>query len=158
MITTQLFCGSKPEESKITLVKNRSMFPKPDGGLWTSTYIPPRMSSWIYWCKMADFRKYSKGEFWKVSPQEDIRCATIDTLGDLRALEDSYTAEPIEGFPKLTLFSSLDFEKLSQDYDVIHLTENGEGETRYSMPGFYGWDCESVLWLNWKIASVEALY
>lgn len=52
----------------------------------------------------------------------------------------------------------LNFELLSQDYDMIHLTANGERVTRNCDVDYpvclYGWDCESVLILNQKIISL----
>lgn len=50
-----------------------------------------------------------------------------------------------------------DFELLAKHFDVIHLTENGQYETRLNHPDLYGWDCESSLWLNWAVEKVEDL-
>ena len=43
----------------------------------------------------------------------------------------------------------LNFEELARSgIDAIFLTEEGEHATRFSEPGLYGWDCESILVMN----------
>jgi hypothetical protein len=52
----------------------------------------------------------------------------------------------------------LDFEAISNDYDGIHLTTNGESATRLTSGiSLYGWDVECTLWFRWCFESVEKL-
>jgi len=46
----------------------------------------------------------------------------------------------------------IDFERLSHDYDALHLTHDGYQRTR-SLPGLDGWDCESTLWFHWAFTN-----
>lgn len=42
-----------------------------------------------------------------------------------------------------------DFEAMQEvGIHAIHITLQGERETRFSTPSLYGWDCESVLIMN----------
>jgi len=54
--------------------------------------------------------------------------------------------------------AAIDFEKLSQAYDGIWLTEQGNAATRLSFPyNLYSWDCESILWFRWCFERVKTI-
>ena len=56
-------------------------------------------------------------------------------------------------------YNYLDFEKLSEHYDLIHLTLNGlydchyteSSDNKLTFGNLYGWDAESSLWLKGNI-------
>jgi hypothetical protein len=113
-------------------------FVKPRGGLWTS----PIDSNWGWkdWCHAEDFRTCKIGNSFTMVLKSDSKVLKIDSLDDLKNIPF------IEHFKGI---SYPDFEKISESYDAIWLTENGQIETRFSSPQhLYGWDCESVLILN----------
>lgn len=68
---------------------------------------------------------------------------------------------------KLEMMAALDFERLKEDYDCIHLTGKGEAETRFPWMGLgsgkqdyksaslCGWDCESTCWLTFPFDKIE---
>jgi hypothetical protein len=110
---------------------------KPNGGLWTS----PIDSKWGWknWCECEKFRECDKENSFMLKLYEWTKICVIDSVSDLVCLPY------YESYKKC-----LDFEKIAEKYDVIWLTVKGETETRWSDPGLYGWDCESVLILNSK--------
>lgn len=153
MLSTQLFItkGIHPIIEEWKEIKNEPGFPKPLGGLWTSTLLPNGGSGWTEWCERAEYDVPAKE--WKgylITPSKEARICTINSYKDL---EDLYNRYPVPSpFPNGWPFGSgtLDFEVMSRDYDVIHLTEKGLRETsRMDRLNLYGWDLESSIWLNW---------
>jgi hypothetical protein len=152
ILHTQLFVGNKPEPSKLQAVSNLR-FHKPKGGLWTSTWrTETEDSDWIEWCRGAQFGDVDSQEWYQLEPSSNARIYTIDSVVDLVALHNKYNETPVN----YTSFyeSFIDFERLSIDYDAIHLTGNGECVTRFSTPSLYGWDCESTIWFRWCFDAV----
>jgi len=133
---------------------------KPKGGLWTSTYSPETGSGWVEWCLGEQYNVPAgyRWRAWLFKPPADSLVLHIDTYADLvRVLEGGFG---ISG-PGSSLHAGgmgLDFEKLAQHYDAIHLTDQGQWETRLSHPhSLYGWDCESTIWLHWPWAYGEII-
>lgn len=157
---TQLFMGKeKPTKNKLMDVKNQS-FVKPSGGLWTSTYEEKKGSDWTSFCENNHFKDIKKHNFYLLEPEKDIKIYTIDKYNDLASLMENYKENdfdnPFGHFSFLRPF--LDFEKISQDYDGIHLTSRGQFETRMSRPeSLYGWDVESTLWFRWCFSEVKQI-
>lgn len=79
--------------------------------------------------------------------KDNTRIYTINTYKDLEWLMERYKDNNSFSFKP-----TLDFERISKDYDVIELTEAGQWETRFSHPfNLYGWDVESILVLNFDV-------
>lgn len=123
---------------------------KPIGGLWGSPLaIRGKFASpWHEWC-------YYEMPHWILEDcvtfelKEDTRIYEIDCLEDLEILVSNYKIPTTPETEIITrLESLLDFEKIARDYDAIYLTDRGEASTRFSVPSLYGWDCESILILN----------
>lgn len=133
--------GSKKYNPDIVKpIKNRFFINKPHGGLWTS----PINSNfgWKDLCETVNFEDCKKEESFLLKLHDYANILIINSFEDLVKLP---TNKKIS-FP---LYSCLDFEKISEQYDAIWLTEKGENETRFSEPiNLYHWDCESVLILN----------
>jgi hypothetical protein len=166
LLAPQLFVGSEPKREAFRPVQNdhSSFGVKPTGGMWTSTFEPATGSGWIEWCHAEDFRVPGAGwRSWLVMPESTLRTLVIDTLEDLRLALDRYARHDLDAaFAAVETFLGmgrfLDFEKLARDYDAIHLTEAGQWQTRLSHPdSLYGWDCESTLWLHWRVDRVQSL-
>jgi hypothetical protein len=117
---------------------------KPRGGFWTSTYYPDYGSAWVRYC--VAYRYNGPFELhWSVSSVAgSARVAAIDSAEDL--------AELISRYPRIAgRRRGLDFERVSLEYDGLHLTHQGYLKTRSRRhgPTLIGWDCESTLWFRW---------
>ena len=44
--------------------------------------------------------------------------------------------------------NTLDWSKISEDFDAVHLTSRGRRETTNTIPGLHGWDVESTVWIR----------
>lgn len=154
MLKDQLFFGEKPEESKFEKIKNKYLFNKPYGGLWTSTYLGEHGSEWLQWSLDNEWYGDNMPKAWLVTPKDNLRVLTIDSNDDLMKKLGKYIGENKE----FTFLANIDFEAVKLDWDVIHLTGRGEAETRLTMKhSLYGWDCESCLWLTWGFDEVKEI-
>lgn len=133
-------------------VENR-MFVKPLGGFWTSTY-DGGTSAWVDWCESEDFGDVERCNWFVLKPKSEARIYEIDAVEDLKYLAVNYPDAQMPAHFN-TALTALDFQRIAQEYDAIHLTERGQWATRFSNPGLYGWDCESTLWFRWCFTSVE---
>lgn len=129
---------------------------KPKGGLWTSP-VRGSKSPWIEWVDQNDFYSGEERVF-AIVPAE-CTVLTIDSNDDMHSVLDEYSRD-LSDIPGLAgdTYAPFDFEAISDDYDAIHLTSDGQVETRLSRPGLYGWDCESFLWLNWCVEEWHELF
>lgn len=123
-------------------------FIKPKGGLWTSPlrYDGDRLTGtgWTDWCNSEEFGNPS-APITLIHPNPDAAVYLIDTAEDLKALEQAYW-QPSD-YP-ISMFPQLSWEAVAADFDAIWLTDGGQWATRFSTPGLYGWDCETVFWLR----------
>lgn len=128
---------------KFKKIKNVEYFNKPYGGLWTSPVNSNH--SWKDWCIAEDFRVNSLNKSFQLVLNKDARIATIQYKLDLFNLPLIKNKMLSSTFMQL----QLDYKEISKEFDAIHLTAEGERNTRFSMEiSLYGWDCESVLILN----------
>lgn len=136
----QLHMGEKnPKDTKYE-IKNEPGFPKPKNGVWTSTFDKDSGSSWMAWCRSAIPQwLQEKGNICEV--KDDVKIAEIDSFEDLENMLDKY------GIEKFGI-KTIDFEKLAEDYDGLHLTEKGQWKTRLTEPSLYGWDAESTIFFR----------
>lgn len=74
--------------------------------------------------------------------KNETRIYIIDSFKDYTKLYENY------GRSISTYLNTLDFEKVSKEYDAILLTDNGQYETRFSNPSLYGWDVATLLLFN----------
>jgi hypothetical protein len=135
-------------------------FCKPCGGMWTSTWDQEtRISGWVEWCQ-GEFQTPLVEKYWHLlTPQPGIRVYTIDTYDDLTRLLGRYERRFTGKFASLGFRQNyLDFERLAQDYDAIHMTDDGQWATRLTYPAnLYGWDCECTLWFRWCFTEVQRI-
>lgn len=171
---TQLITGKSLLYRKAFDKVENYIMSKPKGGLWSSTYTPNEKygSDWVYWCSREDF-EIDKLKFGLTFGfKKDIRIFEVDSLKDLQNLKkivgtfswmpyrllDGNFSEELKNYLIEQHESYIDFEKAVDSYDVIHLTSNGERETRYTLTnGLYGWDCESCLTLNFDAVDLNSV-
>lgn len=153
------FSRSSLVQYKMIKVKNRIESFKPFGGLWTSTYNEENGSDWVRWCMENDMPVTKVATILRVD--RDAKVFEIDSYNDLKRCFAEYKMDGknLGGYYEfLKISPRLDFEKMSLDYDGIHLTERGQAETRFSMPeNLYGWDCESTIFFHWCFNDVREL-
>jgi hypothetical protein len=147
-LPVQLVTGlaSAPSPDQFTPVVSRPVWNKPRGGFWTSSWLgPERGSDWERW-RMSESFGDGAVSAWLLTPSPESRLIVVDGLADFQALDAAYGSR----FGPDDVLSGLDFEAMARDgWDAVWLTERGQEETRYTTPGLYGWDAESVLWLRW---------
>jgi hypothetical protein len=160
----QLHLSKASELSKrVTPVQNadtrNGLLIKPRNGLWTSTWDEERKTSeWVEWCIDADYGALYGQHWFLLTPVPDARICVIDTLADLKGLLKRYRLQCTGNISYLNELHYLDYEHLAQDYDAIHLTEEGQEQTRLSFPeNLYGWDSESTVWFRWCFSHVEQI-
>lgn len=163
----QLYIGTNSIEGHFPIKNRESPWVKPIGGLWTSTYDSVTGSAWVRWCFAEDWC-IPDDEMWNCTLLHPATCRVleIDTFEDLVTalqrygrpdaplLESGYSSTKCLGF-RPPIKDNLDFERISEDYDAIHLTDRGQGETRLTIPNLYGWDCESTVWFRPKFEKIE---
>lgn len=126
-------------------ISNKSMFPKPRGGLWASPIDAP--FGWLDWCEENDFNTehYMSCGF-EFSLRDGSKVLDISVPEKVANLDPGYFVKrpslEVEGlcFPE-TVY--LDYERIAEDFDAILFELNG-----WSYYAFYGWDCDTLLVLN----------
>ena len=110
---------------------------KPAGGLWACP--EHNQNDWINYAWDTWGRITWPEDRIELEIGEHARVLVIDGLEDLNRILKT---------TKLTwqCWELLDFEALSKDYDVIHLTKKGQLETHEH--GLFAWDVETVLIMN----------
>ena len=154
---TYIILGKKElNKEKFKSVKNRIGLNKPEGGLWASPYYPNNeyISGWHEWCT-SEMENWLSNDSVILELKDDARIYIINSQEDLINLMCIVGVAKDELTLNLGLkrFASPDFEKASQVFDAILITEEGQWKTRFSDDkcdyNLYGWDCESILILNY---------
>lgn len=159
MLKEQLFMSKTfPSIEEFRPIENRH-FVKPKGGLWTSTYLNEFGSSWVQFCLSGYQIAISNKKPFLLTPSKDTRIYVVNSYNDLVYLMENYKqCHPSSDSYQQPTTHFIDFEEISLDYDAIHLTDEGQWETRLSQPhNLYGWDVECTLWLNWSFDYVKML-
>ena len=143
--------------------------------MWGSTYTPDDKyaSDWERWADGEDFAHYTYGIVYEL--KRDARVYTIDSLDDFVELlkmypfpDPMYRDVNVNIRPLARLY--LDFCKIMQDYDAIHLTHNGNAEThliwnypeidvagkKYGITNLNSWDVESWLIMNFHAIDLDS--
>jgi len=131
-------CGNAYNPSKFEAIQNKSN--KPHGGLWASPIASKY--GWCDWCKIEEYGDLStnfkfvfEGRVYVINDEEDLmRMSFLKTFRHC-------------GY--------IDFESLVSTVDAILLTIVGQGKTRFSQPGLYGWDCECLLVFNKRCINIQ---
>ncbi len=141
--------------------------PKSTTGLWTSSWREETQDSdWVEWCRGENFGDPDKDQWFLLTPRIDARIYMIDSLTDLERLLIQYEwysplAKKIArtvGREHARYYTSIDFERLSKEYDALHLTEYGNGQLHLSYPlDLNAWDSESTIWFHWCFTEVRKI-
>jgi len=130
---------------EVPCIRNdRNAIGKPRGGFWTSSYDPEYGSGWVRWCVAHRYNEPLDLHWTVLSVPSSAKVAAIDSTAEL--------AELIKRYPLVRRGRrGLDFERLSGEYDGLHLTNEGYLGTRSRRfgPALIGWDCESTVWFRW---------
>lgn len=159
-MTKYISIGHHISIDSITPITNTKFkaLPKPNGGLWLSTYTPNEefLSEW----DMASNDMFGSNDHKPcslITLKESTRIYTINSHADLTPFVNKYKViekDPaLQGILSTLEFAPIDFETVCKDYDCIHLTSIGQCRTRFSAGkdspySLYGWDSESLLVLN----------
>jgi len=121
--------------------------------LWTSP-VDSCHDGWYDWCVNAESTDFIKGQqHWQLTLSDAANLLVIDKESDLEPIIQEFPCGCDECVmwaaksPDLQMVSfPVDFPKLAEKYDGIHLTAEGQWKTRLSMTyNLYGWDCETVV-------------
>jgi hypothetical protein len=186
-MSIQYFVGSEPTPGRMQKVINGdgdlTLSVKGIGGLWTCPN-----TSWfnMVTCEASQsYRASHEFHLWECVTRPDVRVWTINSLEDLQKLLTLYgrdvwlnrSTHPRdwlvhqEWLPKrnhsklppihrkIKRFQAPDFEAMASDgWDGISLTYKGHHATQLAVPNLYGWDVQSVFWINavnWPFKSVN---
>jgi hypothetical protein len=128
---------------------------KPTGGLWTSSACDKYLSDWVKWCIDNCQIDWATGmNAYKLIPKSTAKIFTIDSKEDADLLANKYG---VTG-QYTGSFLNVDWVRISKDYDAVHLTYEGQIETRMIQKNsLYGWDCESTVWFRDVFEKIECL-
>lgn len=122
--------------TKFDKIANIPAFTKPFGGLWGCRVDSE--NDWKKCCEELELKR-NVDEYFIFSLKESSKILTIDRcekLLDLPRAKDGIN---------LTIYTVLDFEELSKEYDAIEILISEDG---YLYRELYGWDCDSILVMN----------
>lgn len=153
---TQVCMGLKEKFNKkdFNKIKNWSGWTKPIGGLWCCPLIEegPYLSAWHKCMSYLDQSTYER-KYHGYNPYDKVmlfnvkmltRFYVINNLEDAQRLINNY------GYfaHKKSSDKSINFEKLSKDYDAMYLTPKGLVDNYSQKLNFNSWDISSILILN----------
>ena len=98
-------------------IKNDMVSTKPKGGLWASPINAKE--GWKDWCERNNFRLQLLEKSFAFSLKPEAKLLFID---DVKQLENLPKIENPAIFDNFKLWTCLDFEKLSKEYDAIEIT------------------------------------
>ena len=167
-IPPQLHVGRiKPTKEFIRPIMNQETGKKPWGGLWTSTFLGEEAGSgWVQNCLKNEIFIPEGGMWssWLLTPSKQAKIFIIDGPEDADTLYEKYGYYPF-GEPVIPLLGEgmkgINFEKMKEEWDAVHLTFKGFGTTRCRFDNFshelYGWDSESTVWFRFLFEEVKEL-
>jgi len=130
-------CISKNELNQPLQINIKNIYHvKPKGGFWTSSLKLDGTSEWIKWCKAEDELERLKGKYYVLIPKKSARIHDVYDYRSLKYLFQNYRWSPKD--QKYTeIIRCLDWEKISKDFDAVHVTKEGEiiarGNSTYTM-------------------------
>lgn len=125
------------------------------GGLWASTFDRQRKtSSWLEWVKDANYHLDRYGHCISFKLKKSAKVYYLNTVSDYTNLLDVYGYD-YKPFHETPSQKSIDFVKLSEDYDALYIGEEliFDYELRYAslssgINGFYCYDVDTWLIFN----------
>ena len=154
LLPTQVFCGSRPDPTRFTPVTMYHGRPsmgngKPNGGMWTSTWETALEDGWPAWSVREGYGSVYPA--WLVKPKP---CRVYTITDKFTALDFLNRYGVNFGNEEYDLWLP-DWIHVSLDLDAVRLTAPYDPELRFATDpklgsNFYGWDCESTVWLSWQ--------
>lgn len=145
--------SAKEMERNIKSVKNTKagIKIKPNGGLWTSTFVEGT-SEWNQYAKSENINKVVDEGF-ILTPTKDAKIyyLTQDTIEEFVNTYINEYKDPLEDLFGLRFRESfyIDFEKLSTKYDALHM-DPSKIDSPYMLDyHLFLWDIESTIWFKW---------
>ena len=120
-------------------------YSKPNGGLWTSPLNKSNgKSAWQSWCEREDFHPERYQTQWHIVPDKDAKTLIADeNLENLKP----YLIDDKQTCPRI------DYEKLSQDYDVVRFPQ--DVVFKYNMGILNAYDIDSTIFLTPKFTAMN---
>ena len=131
--------------NKFIPISNRSEATKPFGGFWGSRKNAD--FAWKEWCTEIDLKSKDLTKKIQFSLSNGAKILVINNIKLLDKLPQNEENHIVN-----KLFVTLDFEKLSKQYDAIEVLIS-EDERLYEL--LYGWDCDSILVMNPNVIITE---
>ena len=131
--------------NKFIPISNRSEATKPFGGFWGSRKNAD--FSWKEWCTEIDLKSKDLTKKIQFSLSNGAKILVINNIKLLDKLPQNEENHIVN-----KLFVTLDFEKLSKQYDAIEVLIS-EDERLYEL--LYGCDCDSILVMNPNVIITE---
>ena len=101
---------------------------------------------WKEWCNNAKYKDSNLDENIIFTLSKDAKILIIDNVDILKELPKNENNKIVSN-----LWCTLDFEKLSEEYDAIEVLIS-EDKKLYNE--LYGWDCDSILVMNPNVIEV----
>lgn len=130
---------------KFIPISNRPEATKPLGGFWGSRRNAD--FGWKEWCTEIDLKSKDLTKKIQFSLSNGAKILVINNIKLLDKLPQNEENHIVN-----KLFVTLDFEKLSKQYDAIEVLIS-EDERLYEL--LYGWDCDSILVMNPNVIITE---
>ena len=137
--------NEKFDIDKFIPISNRPETTKPIGGFWGSRKDTDL--GWKEWCAEIDLKSKDLTKKLQFSLSENAKIIVIDNIKCLDKLPQNENNHIVN-----KLFITLDFEKLSRQYDAIEVLISKD-ERLYEL--LYGWDCDSILVMNPNVIITE---
>lgn len=164
----QVWVGVDEPDSRRFCAPAPSLFPRSKpSGFFTSTWDPQRNScSWVDFlqARTADpsARRPAGKRVWALQPDPATRLYVIDSLDDFRRLADEFPKRYDN--PRNPSYAP-DWNQIALrrplPLHAVHVTDAaidaGATQDADDHPMFGGWDVESTLWLEWRLATLGCL-
>ncbi|GLY51466.1 hypothetical protein Lesp01_51220 [Lentzea sp. NBRC 102530] len=141
--------ASKPEATTGSIQDGvpDTVMQKPQGALWTSSFLPDGRSAWA---EQEVASSHSARRLYRVVfAESDVRAYTLDSLSDFTQLLDLYPSVDDVGRVAVA------WSKMASDFDAVHMTARGllaiegvEVQARNGVGRLVGWDAESTAWFR----------
>jgi hypothetical protein len=138
--------NNKFNKNEFRPIKNRQFQAKPNGGFWGSRV--DAQFGWKDWCESECFAECKENNKIEFALTENARIFNIHSVADAKKLKEIYAISPDEELSSFGLpymFTTVDFEKMTQDYDGIEFFLSDDDELYHEL---YLWDCDSIVIFN----------
>lgn len=140
----------KFDKNQFDRIQNRMFGVKPTGGFWASRQNA--QYGWKDWNRSEGYADCNENNKIDFTLKPNSRILEIHCVKDVDDMVEKYHVDLPDNIGHITMFGSLsdlprtiDFEKISEDYDAIECFISDDRDLFYKL---YTWDCDSILVLN----------